>query len=490
MDEHFYEVCSDDGTTWESKTGCGETDTCRSGDCRNACELAEQTRSNIGCEFWAVDMPNHKTQLAFAVALSNPNAIHNVTVEIYDAREGAEQLLLSETIGPLEARTIPLSGRSQIGDADIAGIYPGDVAIEGSDISVGGAFRINTSIPIVATQFSPLGGAEGLTTDASLLLPTHALFGEYLHITHGAGYRKATLVAVAVADGTEVNVTPKVALSGSEIIEPTDAGNTVTVNLNRYDYLQLEPDALEVDLSGAEVVASAPIAVFGGHGCASVPDKGTAACDHLEEQLLPVRTWGKQYVAARNPERGGETMLWKILAARDGTTVTFDPPTTIGASTVLNRGEVLEFLEMSDFVVQSDEPIAVMGYMLGCRATNLDCPGDPYMVTMIPVEQYQNNYVFLVDDSYDEDFAKLIRRKGSTVAVDCFGEIPENRWSTVGESGFEIAVVSLNPGEKDCTTGTNSAHGDFPFGLVVSGQSNGASYAYPGGMSLDEIVFE
>ena len=109
------------------------------------------------------------------------------------------------------------------------------------------------------------------------------------------------------------------------------------------------------------------------------------------------------------------------------------------------------------------------------------------MVLMVPVEQYQDDYVFLVDSSYNNDFAKLVRPAGAEVTVDCVGVIPDNRWTAIGGSGYEWATIDMNPGEGSCTTGTNSASSPQGFGIIVSGQSSAASYAYPGGLALEQI---
>jgi hypothetical protein len=230
--------------------------------------------------------------------------------------------------------------------------------------------------------------------------------------------------------------------------------------------------------------------VFGGHTCASVPNTSVTACDHIEEQIFPLETWGTNYVASRNPVRGGESMRWRIIAAENNTQITFDPPVSIGAKVTLDAGEVVEFDEFNDFFISADDPIVVAGFMHGCKATDVNppgCPGDPSMVLMVPVEQYQDDYVFLVDSSYDRDFAKLVRPSGAQVSVECLGVVPEHRWTTIGSSGWDWATIDMNPGEGMCSTGTNQASADAGFGVIVSGQSYAASYAYPGGLALEQI---
>jgi hypothetical protein len=41
--------------------------------------------------------------------------------------------------------------------------------------------------------------------------------------------------------------------------------------------------------------------VFGGHSCARVPNATVGDCDHLEEQIFPIDTWGRHFVAGRAP---------------------------------------------------------------------------------------------------------------------------------------------------------------------------------------------
>jgi hypothetical protein len=93
----------------------------------------------------------------------------------------------------------------------------------------------------------------------------------------------------------------------------------------------------------------------------------------------------------------------------------------------------------------------------------------------------------LVDSSYKQDYTKLVRPNGAQISLACFGVIPENRWTPIGNSGYDWASIQMNPGEANCAVGTNEATGDQPFGIIVLGQSDAASYAYPGGLALAPI---
>jgi hypothetical protein len=485
-DADSFQTCNETGTVLGDPVDCPAGQVCQGGECVSACEQAELIKSNVGCEFWAVDLTNlpPRDTYVYAVAISNPSFTTTAKVEIFDKNNNVEQAIITDMVPPRQVKVLNVSGTNN----GQQGFYPGDAGFLGNGIGKGRAFRVASDNPVVAVQFNPIGGASGFTTDASLLLPTHVLANDYLHLAWNNGYGDgSTMAIIATEDNTTVTITPKVNVpAGKNGQPPMPAGVPTNVVLQRYDYIQATPG--NSDLTGSVIASTAPVAVFGGHSCANVPTVNTVACDHVEEQIFPLETWGQNYIASRNPKRNNEPMRWRILASEDNTKVDFDPPIAIGPSTMLNKGQFVEFDEQIDFSITADDPILVAGYMLGCQAANLPAnPGDPYMLLMIPNEQFQSEYVFLVDSSYVEDFAKLIRPAGAKINLACFGEIPDNRWTKIGNSNHEWATIKMNPGEANCKVGTNEITGSLPFGISVSGQSSAASYAYPGGLALKPI---
>jgi hypothetical protein len=488
VDDDSFHLCNGDGTQWGPTEDCDPGDACLAGQCVSSCELAAAIKSNVGCEFWAVDMSNlpPRNVYTFAVAISNPSFDDPASITIYDRNGGNEQMLIQDTVAPRDVKVFNLSGSH----AGYTSYYNGqDAGFQGNGIGKGRAFRVASDQPVVATQFNPIGGASGFTTDASLLLPTHTLGEDYIHLDWDRGYGDgAALVIVATEEDTTVTVTPTVNTAGGiNGLPAMTAGVPTQVALDRYDFIQIGVN--DLNLTGSTIAADKAVAVFGGHACANVPTESIAACDHVEEQIFPLETWGTDYVASRNPIRGGEPMRWRIVAAEDNTTVDFDPPVSLGAQIQMNAGEWVQFDDMGDFSITANDPILVAGYMYGCQAVqpNNNCPGDPYMALMVPVEQYQQDYVFLVDDSYDQDYAKLVRPSGAEVTVECLGVVPENRWTPIGNSGYDWATIDMNPGEAMCQSGTNQANSPEKFGIIVLGQSAATSYAYPGGLALDAI---
>lgn len=482
------QTCNETGTAWAPVSACATGEQCFEGACVSACEAAAGTHSNLGCEFWAVDMANlpPRHEYTYALTVSNPSFDRPATVQVYDKRSGSETLLITASIAPRSVEVLPLSGAH----AGYTSVYAGeDAGLLGSGIGRGTGFRLVSDQPVLATQFNPIGGASGYTTDASLLLPTHALGREYIDLDWGRGYGAgATLDVVATADATTLTITPTADIAaGTHGLPAMTAGVPTEIVLDAYDYLQITIE--DLGLTGSSIVADRPVAVFGGHTCASVPSEAVGACDHVEEQLFPLETWGTRYVAARTPQRAAEPMRWRILASEDNTKVRFDPPVSVGAELVLDAHEWIEFDEQQDFFITADDPILVAGYIHGADAGGGQ--GDPSMVLMVPVEQYRDDYVFLVDSSYTRNFVKLIRPAGAAVELECLGPVPEALWSPVGASGWEQATVTMTPGAMNpgssCAPGTNAASSSAPFGIIVSGEADYASYAYPGGLSLAPI---
>lgn len=480
-------LCNSTGTA-EVLSPCATTEMCdlASGGCMDACTVVAKLESSLGCDFWALDMPNlpPRNQLLYAVALSNPSTKAAAHIRVYDRnKNNQEQIVASGTIDPRDVEIYKLSG-NQDGDE---GFYANDAGILPSGIVRGRAFHITSDIPIVATQFNPLGGAKAYSTDASLLLPTHTLGTSYLHMAwdlgDGAG---STLNVVATEDNTIVTITSPfdipVGLGGLPAL--TANVPKVMPTLAKHDYIQISLS--DKDLTSARITANAEIAVFGGHTCARIPTDTINGCDHLEEQIFPITTWGEHFLAGRAPPRGGEKMTWRVLASEDGTTVTYDPPVSVGDSSNLDAGKFVEFTADGDFEITSNinHPILVAGYLHSCDdADTPECLGDPSMVLLVPAEQWTRDYVFLVDTSYTNNSVKLVRPAGVPVFIGCLGEVRD--WTAI-TPGYESAVVTFN-GDNGCSPGTNTASSDLPFGIMVVGEADITSYAYPGGLQLRAI---
>ena len=229
------------------------------------------------------------------------------------------------------------------------------------------------------------------------------------------------------------------------------------------------------------MTADQAVQVFGGHVCAYVP-YNSEACDHLEVQVPPVQTWGKEFVSRPMTDDGGPgDNLVRVVAAFDGTEVTIQPPQGGVDSITLEANRWVEFVASSAFHVQATKSIMVGQYLLG-QAYSGASRGDPAMTVLVPEEQYRKDYVFVAPSSYraesnGQSFVMMVRDPGVGVSLD--GAPVDEPWETVG--GKEVAIVPVSGG-------THSLIATERVGLVAYGLGDYTSYTYPAGLNLTKIT--
>jgi len=245
------------------------------------------------------------------------------------------------------------------------------------------------------------------------------------------------------------------------------------------------------DFTGTHVIADAPISAFGGHECANVV-VGIDRCDHIESQLIPVSTWGTEYVGTKFNPRGGEPDIWRILASEDDTVLRTDPPIEGVDGAILDRGEFVEFDIRRHFFLETTAPVSMGHYMVGSNwlgipricdtgvdAGNPTGIGDPALTLAVPFNQFREDYIIMIPIDYDEDYVNIVAPVGATVLIDDV-PVPADAFQPVGDddNGYVVAVVLVEDG-------THWIRSDTPVGLEVYGYGCHVSYAYPGGLNLE-----
>jgi hypothetical protein len=277
-------------------------------------------------------------------------------------------------------------------------------------------------------------------------------------------------------------------------------GQVITATLQPYDVLQVLSSSVsdcpsqvdchmflqccyvppEYDLSGTHIrVVSGPEpAVFGGNDCANVP-YGTYACDHLEQQLFPVKTWGTHYVCAHNiTQHPDEPTVWRVMSGSDGNGISFNP--SVHSPVTLDRGEYIEFQSLADFTVTGSGRVAVAQFMVGQHYSgSVDPPdhGDPSMSLVVPQEQYRTEYTFLTPDTYVYNYLTVVHPVGEFPVLD-----GNNVMGDTVEIDGEYARTNLS-----INAGVHQIQSPNPFGIVVYGVGRFTSYMYPGGLDLRTI---
>ncbi len=506
-DEVSLEICSDLGTEYLPADSCDDEtigEHCVDDHCATACDDAAQDETSVGCVFYGVDMNDADEDpdgdgdsidlSQYAIVVANPDDAFTADVDVERRSAGGWVNEGSRSVAPGAIWTFDLDDRH----------------VEDTSVHSFGAYRVTATAPIVAYQFNPIDSAGEYSNDASLMIPRTTVDLDYfvpawhtLFVPAAGGwaarYYRSSIDIVATEDDTDVTITSPVATLGGGGIDALAAGESTTVlGLDETDTMQIEA-AGDTDLSGFKVEANKPVAVFGGCECANIPDN-LRWCDHVEEQILPLSTWGTSYVAARVPVRGTpggagpdvEPAIWRIMAGQDDVTVSFDYDAGVtglpaGDLNLADAGDYADYTvagtvaDPGDFGVTADGPILVVQYVVGQESTDNDAGGggDPDMVLAVPTDQFLPSYIFLTPDTYAEDYVIVTRPAGAEVTLDG-GVIADGSFVDVGTGDWQVARVEVGDGVHEIDAAA-------PFGIAAQGYSPHVSYGYPGGMNLRVI---
>lgn len=475
--------CSADGRE-AVETSCGEDAICVAGQCVSQCVWQNQKRGYLGCRYLAADLPSSSAHLAskpdpvFAFAFSNPDPqkIATVTITYPDGKQ------LTVLVQPESVAKHQLPDRQ--------------FALSGSGAASFG-FLIESNRPIGAVMFNPLeqeqpdGQFAGSSNDASLLLPINALGTDYISVSWRESAQNPSpnfITIIAADDDTTVTVTPKSEVTLPSPMVPIAPGESRSFALQARQVLNLESTA---DLTGSEINANKKIAVFSGNVCANIPVDGIY-CDHIETQLPPTDTWGKTHVVTKFTDRGGEADFFRVVAREDHTTLAFDPPRA--GVPMLARGQYYQFSSKTGLVITADKAVLVGQFMASQSETRPgpfgklcpkqtqpgSCVGDPSLVLPPPLEQWRNDYIFLIPETYEYDFINIAVNKQAQLQLD--GQLLSmDEAEPIGSSGFVALTLPIGPGFHRLLS-------SIPSALVVYGYDYNVSYSYVGGLNFNVIA--
>lgn len=452
-DDVSFEVCDANGE-WGAATACANAEECYAGECLSLCDVIEFAPTSQGCSFRGNSMQTINDGQG-ALIVGNVSDSLTANVQLYFLENGGETAQgAAVALAPNMTHTFPLTA-PKMG--------------YGSVLRTQGSYRVESDLPIIAYQHSPIGAQ--FDNDASMLLPDHAAGDEFLISAYSPNIsgQPTYFNVIALVDGTQVDWTPPVATPAGTGVPAVAAGATGTVMMNGGDTLQV---AVYADLTGTRVTSSENVWVVGAVSCVQVPT-GTTACDHIEEQQLPLEYWGDTYVAAHAPTRGSENYRWRIFGGDDGVTISANPVQP-GFPMTLNDGEWVEITASESFVMTADGPFMPIQYLVG--QSGGAGTGDPAMYQMVPVEQFLDRYAFVTGTGYDVHYVQVTREVGGAdVSVD---GVPVTGYYTVG--GYEVADWPV-------AEGSHFAESADAFGIVSIGYTGFTSYAYPGGLELEVI---
>ena len=399
----------------------------------------------------------------------------------------------------------------------------------GNDIRVSSQTELNKGIRVYTTEADKLISvyglnSEGVSTDAFVALPcqeyptgfyNYFIFSATIATGTTAGDSSSAFLIIPCQDNTEIRITPTesvnvpIQLLNLGQVSPVNAGTRSTFRLGRLQTLLIEA---ENDLTGTNIRARGPVAIFTGHQCARVPP-GNTACDHIVEQIPPTITWGNIFFTVPLHQRqSGE--VYRIGSATTGNEVTITcrkrsdiGPATPQTPVTIGSYEFHEFTTAAGTdpeycCIETSAPAFVMQYSLGHSVDELNDRGDPFMQIVPPVQQYLNDYVVTPLTDVRSDLTVSIN---IAVAAQYFDNSPEdqakitlNGSQAVPVNGESFVPIYCSSGEICGYGGRFSGQGgpvtiqhENPVaGLSVSvyGFARETSFGYPGGIEVEPIV--
>jgi hypothetical protein len=542
--------CDSSGNGGQLVESCPADSTCSNGTCKTPCEAAEDNPSNVGCDFWAVDLDNESSttfgisndaaaqQFAIVVANNNDYSVQ-VTVTRNAARIGQpinEQVVVQRMVPARDVARIDLPQAEVDGSMGQHGAYVPNSG-SGSFVSPH-AYHVTTTGPVVVYQFNPI--VQQYSNDASTLIPRQALGTDYIVV----GYETANPCAIAglpgidsipdhgavtiipIEDDTQVTVTTSHAIKASAgdsglPIAATPKGGTLTLNLSRYMVANLESEMTtgsigectaainagkDGDFTGTYIKSNKPIAVFTsnerGAGFGGAPNieyppgwdsqtDDTCCTDHLEEQLFPVTALGREFAVARSPIRSThptwkEPDIIRVVGTVDGTVVTTNLPAPWSSFT-LDARQDKTFAVTTGFSLSATAAVQVSSYLVSQHFVKYGQTGDPSQLLIPAAEQHRKDYVFLVPATFQTNYAVFAKPVGADIVLDGASISSAVHSRCVTAPIGMVAGVEYEQVTCPLADGRHQAASEQPFGLSVYGYYNVGSYAFVGGSDVKII---
>lgn len=538
--------CKEDGSGVETPAfeKCAEGKICFLGKCETeACANAGSTY--LGCDFYTAKLYNGRknekitSKESFSVAIANSHPTESAVVEFFKTLEdGTETKIesfeycykvtksfLGMEYDDMECKNYDSSFVITVNPQETIVVTPRqeDRMLIGTAASFL-SYHIKSDFPVIIYQFNPFYNLH--SNDASLVLPSTKLGSDYIIASYpdetgvdgdGPGY--FTIIG-AYDMPVELEITPTADIAPAGKIPGTAKGVPMTVEITQGEVLNIVTTTNGADFTGTKIACKnpyskcAPVAVFGGHGCADIP-KDRGYCDHLEHQLLPVDRWGTRYAVVKTKPRSYARDFVRVVAAEDGTNVSIkikDEEYTSGTekNITLNSGEFYEYelnyideggswFTSGTSFVEANKPVQVTQYLSGSEDISSDCRddssshsycfGDPAMTIIPPVEQFRNEYYFFAysvedteTDGGNANFVEVITDPGVEILLD--GETPtpamdgEMQGAVYGSDKVYYIFELDSWFMRHHLTCTGSC------GILVYGWGMDVSYMYPGGLDL------
>ncbi|MEQ1891895.1 MAG: IgGFc-binding protein [Planctomycetota bacterium] len=417
-----------------------------------ALSLPATAQTHLGQEFWLSD--TRGVSMPFTISVANPSG-STASISIYNVLEGTTTASLAS--GAVSTFSFPQH----------------EATATGTTITLDTVYRVTSNVDVSVVAHDPVFDVSN--NESCLVLPVPTLGLRHRIASYWQNWKDGRTFAIVVA-----------ASPGTTSVQLFDAAETLVENVSLTQGEAFHR-IVSTDMTGWEIVADQPVAVFSGNESTKV---GPLSCcnDPLVEQLLPETKLALAYVVAplrtrpinctTSPTCSAD--LFRFVATQDGTTLTTTP--NVGGGT-LNAGDTLEFATSTPFLIQGNQPFFGYQYLPSFSATFGSSPaanfGDPSLVTMIAPADFRRSYLVQIDPTF-LGFLNVIAPAGANLLLD--GSPITPAWDYIGT----LAGVSYGCMRIPVSSGSHKLFSpNRRIGLVVSGFSGNGSFAHLGGLGDD-----
>jgi len=356
------------------------------------------------------------------------------------------------------------------------------------------------------------------SSDATLVFPVDVLGKEYVAASYNSNepnypdsagvmqnsFTPSEFAVVATEDNTHIDfVLTADAYANGKIPFSKDlnAGDAFLVQANYSD------NRTYGDLTGSYIKADKPIALFGGHQRALIPNGYSgqlSSRDHLYEQMLPIESLGKMYLitplAKPRDDQGYAYDIYRIIAAYDSTAIFVDG----NLKGIYKKGKFYEGKLDKAYIVTASRNVMAVDYKKTSSLASYNgtiartYKGDPFMLIVPPKKQYLTDYItyniqaqeydgYMSNDIYTEQYVTVIAPTAYITSTTMDAVPLEPRaFTAISNTCYSYASFPVE-------IGAHKFKGIKPFGVYVYAYGGADSYGYNGGMnfqSINEIIPE
>lgn len=338
------------------------------------------------------------------------------------------------------------------------------------------AVKVQSSSPVAVYA----ANQRTASSDATIVFPNIALGDTYLINTYSTfSSEPSQFIIVGIEDNTSIEIIPKANLNGG-------GGNanvpfTITLNTGQVYFVQSMGDLTGSSVKAVDIGNCHNFAVFAGNRCANVPLNCTY-CDHLYEQMIPIKAWGNNYIAVPLMTRNNAT--YRILASEDGTVVNING----GANINLNSGQFHEVNLPNASFITGNNPISVAQYSQGTSCDGVT--SDPFMIMLSPIEQTLEHIVFQAFNTpaINQFYTNIVAKTASTAQVQLDGATLTGWAAVPSNNTYSFVRKNLAQGTHVLTSPDGVLASVYGFGDVESYGYLAGANIIPLNVSFDIIL--